>query len=108
MQIPGIGGDPVGMRLASADPVAEPFEGDVDADLLAIAEAVDDGLGRIEDGRFDLVDHMAFDADRHGLFAKPDGPDRGIADARHPVLAPDGDPYMGWGLKREFMELESR
>ena len=49
MQIPGIGGDPVGMRLTPADPIAEPFEGDVDAGLLAIAEAVDDGLGRIEE-----------------------------------------------------------
>jgi hypothetical protein len=58
----GVSPELVGRAAPAAQSLAQPLQGEVQADLVAVAEAIDDGFGGTVDRDFDVFDQVAFDA----------------------------------------------
>ena len=88
--------------------VAQRLDSDVDTDLVPELEAVRHGLRHTVDTDGNALDDMRFQAGVARLSRDAHDPQTGTVRPWHAVLLPDGEPYLEWRLRGEFVEAQRR
>ena len=82
------------------------FDGDIEANLVSVFEAIDDRSGDIGDFHRDAFDHVGFHTNDLPWPRESDDFNRRIVDPRVPSFAVDRNPHTGRILGGNFMERE--
>ena len=88
--------------------IAQSPDSDVGADLVPELEAVRHGLRCAVDAYGNALDDMRFDARIARLARDAHDPQTRAVRSWRAVLLPDGEPYLEWRLRGEFVEAQRR
>jgi len=93
--------------VAAAE-VAQRLDGDVDADLVAVLEAIGDRLGRRVHADFDVLQPVSLDPFGQGLPGEARDPQAGMVEPGLARLRRQRDPHLGRRLRRQLVEAQRR
>ena len=96
----------VGAAAVLSGEVPQRLDGDIDADLVAVLEAVRDRLGGGIDPQGDSFGPMGLDPFRQGWAGEASDPQPRIIERRTARLLRESDPDLGRRLSRQVMEPE--